>query len=234
MSLARVCSAWVGPALLGCVAVTAWAGDSGSGPLHRVSFQVERSRDVANDRVRAVVGTDDEDASSAALAERINVRMTRALATARKNDSVKVESGAYRTYPVHEDGRIRRWRASQDLVLEGSDASEVGELVAELQRELVLRSMDFSLSPALRREVEAELVVEVLAAFRERARLVEKSFGASDHELVQVDLDTQGGGGVVPMRAMRTRGMADSPTVPALEGGTRRVTVRAHGTIELD
>ena len=48
-------------------------------PRDRVSFKVERSREVANDRVRAVVGVSDEDTDSAALADRVNREMAWAL-----------------------------------------------------------------------------------------------------------------------------------------------------------
>lgn len=202
--------------------------------MHRVSFKVEQSREVANDQVRAVIGITDEDADAAALANRVNTRMERALRKARRASGVKVESGAYRTHPVYEKGRIRRWRASQDIVLEGKDATAVGTLVGELQDELQLRSMDFSVSPELRREVEEGLVVDALAAFGARAALVVVNLDKSSYDLVSLSIDT--GSGAVPRRRIAQAEMmgAAKGAAPALEAGTSRVTIRVNATIELD
>src|SRR5262245_66305490 len=91
-------------------------------PKHRVSFSVERSREVANDWVTAVVGTSDEDSDAARLADRVNQTMSWALGVAKQAGGVTVKSGGYTTHPVHESSgkKIARWAASQDLVLESS------------------------------------------------------------------------------------------------------------------
>ncbi|MBW2288789.1 MAG: SIMPL domain-containing protein [Deltaproteobacteria bacterium] len=204
-------------------------------PMHRVSFQVERSREVTNDWMQAVVGITDEDADSSRLADRINATMTKALATAKRADGVKVKSGGYSTHPVHEKGKLRRWRASQDLILESGDVEAVTKLVGTLQSELQLRSIGFSVSPERRRGIEDELVAEVLAAFRARAEIVRRSLGARSYEIVQISINTQGGAPPRPVRMMAME-MASASQVraPALEGGSSRIVVHASGTIEFD
>ncbi len=203
-------------------------------PLHRVSFQVERSREVANDWMQAVVGVTEEDADAAALADRVNRTMQWALEAARGKPGVGVESGGYHTFPVQEKGRLRRWRASQELVLEGADPKALGELLGRLQERLQLLSLEFTVSPESRRRAEDELIAEALAGFRARARLVQEQLGASSHQIVHLALDTVG---AFRPRPELARGMALEATAvaePALEGGTTRVEVRASATIELD
>jgi predicted secreted protein len=218
-----------------CTVATTVRADAAPDPMHRVSFQVERSREVTNDWISAVVGVTDEDADSARLAERINTTMTRALAKAKSADGVRVKSGGYSTHPVHQDGKLRRWRGSQDLILESDDVKAVTELVGALQGELQLRSIRFSISPERRRAVEDELVAEVLAAFRARAEIVRNSLGAKGYEIVQVAINTQGGrpmrGYAMEAMAMESRAVAKAP---ALEGGSSRISVHANGTIEFD
>ena len=222
-------------ALLAVLVADARAGDSSPDPMHRVSFQVERSREVTNDWMQAVVGLTDEDADSSRLADRINATMTKALATAKRADGVKVKSGGYSTHPVHENGKLRRWRASQDLILESGDVEAVTRLVGILQSELQLRSIGFSVSPERRRAIEDELVAEVLAAFRARAEIVRKSLGARGYEIVQISINTQGGveRRSIPMMAMEMDSMS-KVRAPAVEGGSSRVVVHANGTIEFD
>jgi predicted secreted protein len=203
-------------------------------PMNRVSFQVESSRFVTNDRIQAVVGITDEDTDSARLAGRINSVMAKALADAKASPEVRVKSGGYSTHPIHEDGKIRRWRASQDLILESADVAAVTALLGQLQAELQLRSIDFSISPERRRAVEDELIAEALSAFKARADIVRQNLGAADYELVHVSIDSQGGAQPRPM-LMEMRAMSAAKVAPpALEGGTSQLSVHVNGTIELE
>jgi predicted secreted protein len=202
--------------------------------MNRVSFQVESSRDVPNDWIQAVVGITAEDVDAARLADRINTTMTRAMAVAKGAPAVRVKSGGYATHPVHQDGKLRRWRASQDLVLESADIDAVTDLVGKLQSELQLRSIGFSISPERRRATEDELISEALDVFKARAEIVRENLGASHYEIVQLSIGAQGGPPVRPVFA-EARAMG-SPSVapPALEGGTSRLSIHVNGTIELE
>jgi predicted secreted protein len=226
---------WRAVALIALTAMAATAsGADEPDPMNRVSFQVESSRDVANDWIQAVVGITDEDADSARLADRINAGMGRALAAAKAVPAVRVKSGGYATHPVHQDGKLRRWRASQDLILESADVDAVTLLVGKLQSELQLRSIQFSISPERRRAIEDELIAEALIAFKARAEIVRENLGAKHYEVVAISIDTQGGG---PIRAAFREGAvmrAQSVAPPALEGGSSRMTVHANGTVELE
>lgn len=210
--------------------------ESAADPMNRVNFQVEASRDVANDWIQAVVGTTDEDTDPARLADRINTTMSRALAVAKASSDVRVESGGYATHPIHEDGKLRRWRASQDLVLESADIDAITALVGKLQAELQLRTIGFSISPERRRSVEDELIAEVLEAFKERAEIVRKNLGARSYQVVQVSINTSGGQPPRPLRMeMDARVMSASNVAPpALEGGSSRIAVHVNGTVELE
>ena len=216
------------------VAGTAARGADAPDPMNRVSFQVESLRDVTNDWIQAVVGITDEDVDSARLADRINAAMTRAMAVAKAAPAVRVKSGGYATHPIHKDGKLRRWRASQDLVLESADIDAVTRLVGKLQGELQLRSIEFSISPERRRAIEDELISEALTAFKARAEIVRENLGAMHYEVVAISINTQGGG---PIRAAFREGAvmrAQSATPPALEGGSSRISVHVNGTVELE
>ena len=225
---------------LGVLVLALWlgapAGAADDRPERRVGFTVERSREVANDWVTAVVSVTHEDPSAAEVAAKINRDMAWALGIAKAKSGVRAQSGGYSTQPWSDPkrGNLRHWRGVQQLVLEGGDVGAVTALVGELQARLQLESLAFSVSPERRREVEAELVAEVIEAFRARAALVQKSFGASGHRLVEVQIGTGGG---MPMPMVRMRMMAaeaDAMAAPAVEGGTSRIDVSASGSVELE
>jgi predicted secreted protein len=203
-------------------------------PKNRVSFAVERTREVANDWITAVVGTSDEDSDAARLADRVNKRMNEALAIAKQAKGVEVKSGGYATQPVHDkDGKIARWAASQDLYLESSNVDAVSALVGKLQDKLLLRSIAFSVSPETRRKTEEVLIGDALNAFTERAKKVAAGLGARDYEIVSVSIQTPGGGGPIPMYARAEMAM-DKVAAPSFESGQSTLQVRVDATIELE
>jgi len=223
-------------ALAAGLAFEARADDCRScGPQHRARFQVESSRDVENDWITAIVSVTAEDANPAALADRINKDMAWALEQAKAEPKVKAKSGGYSTYPINEKGRIVRWQANQQLVLEGGDAAAMTALLGKLQARVQLQSFEFSVSDATRRKVQEELVTEALAAFRARAALVAKGLGASSYTLDDVSVETASPGYPVPMmREQMAMAKSDMAAPPAVEAGTSRVAVTVQGSIVLD
>ena len=215
-------------------APAARADDEDAEKLRRVSFSVERETEVENDRATAVLAVTGEDEDAAKLAGRVNETMAWALETARSAQDVRARSGGYQTYPVDHEGRIRRWRSRQELVLESEDLEALTRLVGELQSRLELASLGFSASPEQRRAAEDRLIAEALAAFQARAARVTESLGAAGYELVHVGLDS-GGQGPFPL----VRGSGDMMAMearvapPAVEAGTSRVVVTASGTVAL-
>lgn len=201
---------------------------------NRVSFAVERSRDVSNDWATAMIGVSAEDSDTARLANRVNETMRWALDTARSAKGVEVKSGGYQTQPVYEKGKIVRWSASQDLVLESSDVDALSELVGKLQQKLLLRSIGFSVSPEKRREIEDALIDEALAAFQARAKRVAAGLAARDYELVTLAIQTPGGGGPVPVYRARAMAMESDFATPSFESGQSALDVRIDATIELE
>jgi predicted secreted protein len=224
----------IAAALLSCGAPrAAVADDEPTEPRHRVSFRVESTRDVANDWIEAVVGISAEDVDPAALAATVNRAMAWGLEQARAEQRVEAKSGGYNTHPVYDDGKLRRWRASQELLLEGADTDAMTALVGTLQSRLQLQSFQFSVSDATRKKVQEELVVEALAAFQARAEVVRKSLGASGYAIDEISVDT--GDYAPPIIHQRFETMKmDAATAPAVEAGSSRVAVSVQGSIALE
>jgi predicted secreted protein len=205
---------------------------------NRVSFTVAQVRDVENDWVSAVVGVTHEDEDPAQLAERVNRDMSWALGVAKAKSGLRVRSGGYRTVPIQDPkkAKLRRWRASQDLVVEGPDAGAVSDLLGELQERLQIQSIVFSVSPKRRQAVEDELTDEAIDAFRARAERLRRKLGAKAYQLVHLRVDVSGGQPVPLHRGVRAMGMAEAAVVtpPALEGGTSRLGAHLTATIEVE
>jgi predicted secreted protein len=200
---------------------------------NQIHFQVERNRPVDNDRMHAVLSLTAEDDNAARLADQVNRTMDGALKTAKARPRIEVRTGSYQTYPVYDKNRIRRWRATQELLLEGSDFAELGNLIGQLQERLQVNSIHFSVSPARRAAVEDELITQALDAFKQRAELVRKQLASKGYRLVNVSINTGGGQPVPLMRGLAMEAADKSAAPPALEAGTSILSVNVGGMIEL-
>jgi predicted secreted protein len=203
-------------------------------PKDQVSFRVESAREVPNDWLAATLGVDEEGSDAAALAARVNRRMAEALALAKQPAELHVSSGAYQTQPVYDRGKIVRWRASQDLVIESASVDQITDLVGRLQAQgLLLRGVAFSVSPEMKKRVEDELIVEALSAFRERAGLIARGLGRRGWNLMSLAIGEPG----VPMPYVQSRAMAmeaaDAPA-PAFASGRSTLRVSIDGTVEVE
>jgi len=199
---------------------------------NQIHFQVERSRAVDNDRMQAVLSVTAEDASAARLADQINRTMDWAVKTAKTKPDIEVRSGNYRTYPVYSKDKIQRWRAVQELILEGADFAALSNLIGQLQERLQVASINFSVSPARRATVEDELIAQALDAFKQRAELVRKRLEAKGYRIVDAAINT-GGGQPAPIMMRAAAMEASSIAPPAVEAGTSTLSVNVSGVIEL-
>lgn len=201
---------------------------------NRASFQVEAVREVANDWATARMSVQAEGKQAAQVAAEVNAAMTRAIARAKRAKDVEVRSGGYSTQPVYDDGRVIRWRASQQLVLESGDTDALSALIGDLQSTSVnLVGIDFGIRRETRQSVEDALISDALARFRARAALVAKGLGADDWTLVDVSVGAAGGGPPVFRREARMMSLSDAAP-PAFEAGTSEIQVTASGTVLLE
>jgi predicted secreted protein len=216
-------------------------------PRNRASFQVVVTREVENDWATARLSAMAEGKDPAAVAAEVNGRMQKALARAKKEKGIEVESGGYVTQPVYEgerpgmssvgdgDGksRIVRWQAWQELRLESADVDRLSKLIGALQEEqLALSGIEFTIKRETREALEDELTVEALRKFRARADLVAKGLAGKAWSLVAVSV---GQGGAQPRyQSMRADMVMKSAPAPAFEAGKSDLQVTVDGTIELD
>ena len=206
-------------------------------PRNRIAFQVEATREVANDWAVARLSVVAEGKDPSAIANVVNRKMAKTLETTKRISEVEPKSGAYTTQPIYNDGRIVRWRARQELRLESGNVDALSKLVGDLQGESVLLSgIDFSVKRETRTALENELIDDALARFRARATRVTKRMGADDWTLVSLSINQSGGAPrMMHMRAessMMSSSMKSAP--PAFEAGTSEIQVHVSGSIELE
>lgn len=205
------------------------------GELHynQIRFQAAASESVANDRMRAVLAAQDEDADAAQLADRINKTMAWALAQSKGQKGIEVRSGGYSTQPVYSKNTLTGWRATQEVILEGGDFGQISKLIGTLQGRLQLTQVSFSIAAETRAAVEGRLIDQALDGFKQRAEQVRRNIGTSGYRIVELNIMTEGAP-VQPYPVVRAEAMSmKSVAAPSFEGGDSEVRVSVHGSIQL-
>lgn len=205
---------------------------------NQISLRADVSREVAHDRMHLTLYHESQHADPARLAAQVTEVLNRAVIRARAAKAVETSLGNRHSYPVYDDkGRKAiAWRERAELRLQSTDFSALARLGSELQDELQMAGMHFSLSSDSRKRHEEQLLQEAVAAFRARAQLLAKAMGASGYQLVRLDLNASGSSPrppLVRMAMMKSGAMAESAPEPQIEGGSSELAVNADGVIEL-
>lgn len=205
-----------------------------SGGEQIAAFEVQAIREVPNDWATARLSVQSEGKQPSEVAEEVNAAMKTALQRAKRARGVRVRTGGYSTYPVYDEGRVVRWRASQEIVVESGDTDAFSALLGQLQSESVtLTTVEFGVQRETRRKIEDELISEALAGFRARAGLVAAGLGASEWALEDVSISTSGSAPPPVLRQSRSKFASAASTAPSFEGGASEIRVSASGSIRL-
>ena len=197
-----------------------------------VNLQVEVVRPLPNDVLNASMFLEDNDNNPLRLSERVNTQLNAAMATARAYKTVKVSTGALQTWPVYSDkNKLIGWRTRASLSLQSKDFANAQKLIGELQTRLQVENVGFSVSSEVRTQQENELIGEALAAFRQRALLVQQGLGGKGWKVVNVNLSTSGG--AQPPMLYRKSMMAEAAAAPELAAGESELRMQVNGSIQV-
>lgn len=204
-------------------------------PQPVITISASASRDVANDRMLALLRAEADNPDAARAADDVNARMARALAQAKAVAGVDAHTAGYSSYQISEPSRPMRWRVSQTLALESSDFVALSALVSKLQGGdgLLLSGLSFTVSAEARHAAEDALTVQAIRSWQQRARSAAQAFGAGDFATGRVTIQTNDYGRPQPM--FKAGGVAAASVAPvSVEGGTSEVTVTVSGEAVLD
>jgi predicted secreted protein len=206
-----------------------WADDGTDLSRTRVQLDARASAEVDNDSMRATLFAEVEDAGAARAAEQVNRAVRDATATLDRISGLRVRTGGYSTFPVSEKGRIVRWRARAEIVVEGGDFQRVSESIGRVQDRMQLAGVEFFVSAARRAQVEAELTQDAIAEFLARAERVARAFRGSGFHVTDATVSSDAA--MPPPQPMMARSMMADADAPRFDGGTSRIAVAVSGTV---
>jgi predicted secreted protein len=204
----------------------------------QVSLSAEARREIDNDLMTATLFIEQDDKDPARLADQINRKINEALALGKEFKTVKLRSSGRNTYPLYTaKNRADGWRSRADLSLESRDFAAASKLIGQLQSQLQLSGVGFSVSSEARDKAQNELITEAISAFRVRADIIAQGFGMKSWRVIQTQI---GANDMNPMPmykgamvASRMDAMQVEVATPDMSGGSSSVSVTVSGTVEM-
>lgn len=200
--------------------------------LYHLSASAEN--EISNDIMKVTLLASHQSTKSSEANKEVNQKMSVALDILKQTKNIQYQTGNYQTQPVYKNREITAWKASQKIELKSTDADHLSKIIGKLQKPLKVSSMSFDVSKTVRQKAENVLSVEALNQFKERAELIQKTMGADQYKIVNIDVNT--GTQRIPVRQMMRAEMSsmsyDSPA-PSVESGNSTITVNVTGQIQL-
>ena len=208
---------------------------------------------VPNDQVRATLQVEEEDKDKAAAASRVNQKMKQGIELLKRQDpQATLKSYGYYTYavyaeppaaPVNPQSRtqpkprpIVGWRVGQYLEMTTQNLGGLPKTVSSVQSILNLNGLQFGLSPATGKKLDADLIDATYKNLGERVGFIAKAMQRPASDAVIETLDFEGSGryagqdAPVPMAKMAMArsdmGHADTVAEPSFEPGESTVSMR--------
>ena len=204
-------------------------------PEHRIiNLQAEAMRSVANDEMQATLYTELNEKDAATLANKIKSIVNQAMSAAKSYPKVEIKTGGQNTYPVYNDKQqLVNWRGRAEVILNSQDFKQTSEFIAKLQESMQLGNINFEVSDEQRNQVESELYIEASKAFQQRAKLLLAPWGASNYELVNLQLNANANRPMPIYGARDASFKSVSVESQNVEAGNSEITVIANGSIQL-
>lgn len=158
------------------------------------SIEVEQDLLVASMRIQV------EDKDSKTVQKKINQAMADAVAFAKKNTSLKIETGQYYVSPDYRYIKIPnetnqrvldKWRGSQTLTIKSEAAEDVLNITGKIQdMGFMMNGLNYTLSQKKHEEIRDGLMEVVVKKLRDRAMRVAKALGKTDVDVVEINVDS--------------------------------------------
>ncbi|MBV8681133.1 MAG: SIMPL domain-containing protein [Aquitalea sp.] len=163
---------------LACLSAIPTLASAAEGIDLRLSGSAQQ--EVANDQLQATLYLQDKSDQPAILANRLNKGIAHGMALGKDYPKVELSTGNYNSWPSYDkNGKIQGWQGRAEIRLKSRDMTQAAELVAQLQKTMLLEGVQFSVSDTARRAAEKAMIPAALAEMQEQANITAKTLGKS-------------------------------------------------------
>jgi|GEM_PF-552471 predicted secreted protein len=140
-----------------------------------VQYQVTETAVVESDLLVVTVNVQFTAADAMKASERVNRVALQVIESIQNSNGVTVSSGGYQTWSRQrgkQGNRQTEWTARQTLILKSQKFEPLLQQLGEIQRiGGAVQSLNYTISPLRKREIEGQLKIKAVSRFREQAAL---------------------------------------------------------------
>lgn len=196
------------------------------------SGTVEVAQDLINITLQATRDGNDANAVQAQLKQVLDAALTEARKSAQPGQ-LDVRTGNFNLHPRYtRDGKPSGWQGTAELVLEGRDFARVSQVAGRLNS-LTVANVSYGLSRETRSKAEGEAQTQAINAFKDRAGALARDFGFASFTLREVAVNSEHGGPMPRVMAMKAPMAASSDAPVPVEPGKANVVVNVSGSVQL-
>jgi predicted secreted protein len=201
-----------------------------------------------NDEAHATFMVEEQDKDKAAAASRVNRKMKQGTEIAKKEDPQAIlKTFGYYTYPVYSDEQIQPrqnkprqpvgWRVGQYLEVRTTNLAALPKMAAATQQILALNGLQFGLTDATARKLEAQQIAAAYANLTDRIAAVAQAMGRSVADATMDTVDFEGSGAYAPQQERATKAMRSTVAAamqveePSFEPGETTLSMRVVGKV---
>jgi len=200
----------------------------------RVSLSAEASEAALNDELIVHYRIAERGGNAKMLQQKAN-GIAVAIEARLKKEKVKHKTTSRRLSPVSNDGvfSTREWEMVQSGEIKTGELEAVSGWLGDIEATgAKLNRLQFKVSDATYKQIEARLKLEAIAAFRSKAAIIAKGLSGKSFKIIQ--LNTSGSAPVMAHREKRSYSMMSSASeAPQLSAGESTIKVNVSGTIEV-
>ncbi|MGC9163600.1 MAG: SIMPL domain-containing protein [Thiomonas sp.] len=210
-------------------------------PVGVVDLQASAQVEVVPDLAVMTLATERSGTDPASLTAQVSKTLEAALQQARTTPGVEASSGGFSTQPrwktVNNQSQRDGWTVRAELILKSHDVAALGKLAGQLaQQGLMIESIGFEVSRALREREETALIESAIARFKAKAATAARALGYAAYTLRSLQIDPLQGPTPSPrpmlMRAEAAIAADSAPAVP-LAAGRVPLQLNVHGSVQL-
>lgn len=212
--------------------------DAGKASVFRFSTTVHRT--VEKDLMHATVYSRKTGKTLPELKKTVSTNLNQVIEKAKQFPEIEVEAEGIRNYVNYNNkGQIDGWTTEGQVYLQSKDFDAVAKILEELDGELAIGSVSFSVSPEKNAALEDEMTLEIIKQFQHKAEVIKKGLNARNYILADVQLNTPGGQQsheIRPMMQMEKTVFASSESradIP-LEAGKATISATASGAVKFE
>ncbi|TCP91219.1 putative secreted protein [Cricetibacter osteomyelitidis] len=171
-----------------CLLSTAALADDDKANL--INFTVQSEKEMPRDLMLVSLYIQKEGKDINALTQETTKALNELVAQAKSESAVEIKTNSQFSYPKYDSVRNKQngWIMRAEVVLESKDFATLSQLAEKFSDKWAMENVGFALSRDAMKQVEDEMVQDVIAKFKQKATLIQTAMQAKGYKVQNLNI----------------------------------------------